>query len=391
MKKLLFLCATLIFFTNQALINSEVQNYMQWHLPQGAKVRLGKGKINDVKFSPDATRLAIASDIGIWIYDAHTGIEIAFLKVQPHGINTANTIAFAPDGKTLAMGNSVFSGGVELWDTSTGELISVLKKDVGSVKDLVFSPDGSILACTSWYRQVEFTMWEVATGKEMYHFIGPQESLYGGLALSPDAHSVASAGRDTIYLWDAYKGKLSHTIQNTKGWALAFSPDSKTLVGGSTTLHSWESETGKELSEFKEHTRQVETITFSPDGKTFASGDTGGKIVLWDFELSNQETDNGDKKLTLPNVLRSLTDKKKQNVEKQHVNRILMGHTLPIEALDYTADGKMLASGSNDGTLKVWNVDTGKEQFTIHGHTGSVKALQFFDTEKRFALARLTV
>ena len=71
----------------------------RWNLPEGAIARLGKSSINDMKFSPDDSQLAVATDIGVWIYDAHTGAEMLFIQVPPRGVRTANTIAFAPDGK----------------------------------------------------------------------------------------------------------------------------------------------------------------------------------------------------------------------------------------------------------------------------------------------------
>ena len=49
------------------------QDYTQWYLPQGAKMRLGKGRINDITFSPDSTQFAVATSIGIWIYSAESG------------------------------------------------------------------------------------------------------------------------------------------------------------------------------------------------------------------------------------------------------------------------------------------------------------------------------
>ena len=125
------------------------QDYTQWHLPQGATLRIGKGEINDVTFTPDGEKLAIASDIGVWIYNAHTGTEISLLKVRPRGVQTAHCITFSPDNKTLAIGNWVLGGAVELWDIEKGELISVLNEDVGRVKELVFSPDGKTLVSGS--------------------------------------------------------------------------------------------------------------------------------------------------------------------------------------------------------------------------------------------------
>ncbi len=54
--------------------------YTRWELPEGAKARLGKGSINDIKFAPDGTRFAVATTIGVWMYDAQTGAEISLFK-----------------------------------------------------------------------------------------------------------------------------------------------------------------------------------------------------------------------------------------------------------------------------------------------------------------------
>ena len=66
----------LILFTLFSL-NTFAQDPSQWHLPEGAKARLGKGEINEIAYSPDGTRLAVAGGIGIWIYDANTYQEVA--------------------------------------------------------------------------------------------------------------------------------------------------------------------------------------------------------------------------------------------------------------------------------------------------------------------------
>ena len=291
MKKLGLFAIAFLIIASTLSNDSFAQDYTHWHLPEGAIARLGKGAINDAEFSPDGTRLAIASDIGVWIYDAQTGTEMLFIHVPPRGVRTANTIAFAPGGKTLAVGNWVLGGTVELWDSTTGESLGILKEGIGGVKGLEFSSDGAMLACVSWHRNVEYHIWEVATRQEVISFIGEQDGLYNGLALSPDAHAVASAGREAVFLWDVPTEGLRRTIEGDQlAWTLAFSPDSKTLAGGQTTLRLWDAETGDALSTLEGHTRNVEAITFSPDGKILASGDTGGKIMLSNFDPSEPET-----------------------------------------------------------------------------------------------------
>ena len=71
--------ATLLMLFALFLLSSFAQNYTQWSLPEGAKARLGKGQIirkglitGNIAYSPDDNRLAMASSIGIWIYDGHT-------------------------------------------------------------------------------------------------------------------------------------------------------------------------------------------------------------------------------------------------------------------------------------------------------------------------------
>ena len=86
-------------------------------LPEGALARLGKGDIsfNDraVAYSPDGARLAVASSIGIWLYNAHTGAEVALFAGHTRYVLA---VSFSPDGLTLASGSG--DGTILLWDMS---------------------------------------------------------------------------------------------------------------------------------------------------------------------------------------------------------------------------------------------------------------------------------
>ena len=357
---------------------SLAQDYTQWHLPEGAIARLGKGKINDVEFSPDGNQLAVATDIGVWIYDAHTGAEIVLIKVEPRGIQTAYTIAFAPDSKTLAVGNWILGGAIELWDTTAGKRLAIFKENIGRVKKLEFSADGTMLVCVSWAKRVEYYMWEVATGREILHFTKEQDVILankGALVLSQNPHLVASIDMNTVRMWDVATEELRHTLEGDRNTGtLAFSPDGKTLAGGGIAIRLWVTETGNELSKLNGHTRLVEAITFSPDGRSLASGDDSGKIILWRLDAHNRKS-------TLPHLLRSLTGGK-QDSARNNEKRILTGHVLPIGVLDFTTDSKKLASGSQDGTVIVWDVETEKPLVTLTGHTGFIKGLRFLEDSK---------
>ncbi len=97
-KKTLRIKVVLLVVSILFVQDSLAQDYTRWSLPEGAIARLGKGGINDIAYSPDSARLAVASSIGTWLLDAHTGEEIALLARQMRGVSS---VAFSPDGATL--------------------------------------------------------------------------------------------------------------------------------------------------------------------------------------------------------------------------------------------------------------------------------------------------
>ncbi|MCY4554004.1 MAG: hypothetical protein OXC79_10045, partial [Candidatus Poribacteria bacterium] len=101
--KLFLIVFTFIFCSSAFLPISSAQDYTTWGLPEGATKRLGKGGINEIAYSPDGTRLAVASSIGIWIYDAQTGEELDLLTGHSFSVSS---VAFSPDGRQIASGSA---------------------------------------------------------------------------------------------------------------------------------------------------------------------------------------------------------------------------------------------------------------------------------------------
>ncbi len=116
MKTKLFSIFLTLFLLLMLLPNTFAQDYTQLNLPEGAKARLGKGVINDMQLLPNGNRLAIASSIGVRLYDINTGDETALISGHT---DVVKHIAFSPDGKILASlsdSNYRQDGTIFLWN-----------------------------------------------------------------------------------------------------------------------------------------------------------------------------------------------------------------------------------------------------------------------------------
>jgi len=116
--------------------------------------RWGKGTVNEVAHSPDGTLLAVASSLGIYLYDAQTLAEVRFIETE----GGVGSVAFSPDEETLASGSGQE---IRLWRVSDGTLLRTLEGHTHDVNSVAFSPDGATLASGSWDGTVR--LWGVAT------------------------------------------------------------------------------------------------------------------------------------------------------------------------------------------------------------------------------------
>ena len=169
MKMSVFSILTLIFMMLALVLNSVAENAPQWHLPDGAIARLGKGAPRGIQYSPDSTRVAVATGSGVWIYDTQTGEELDLLTVEetPEELNVlrgweadVRAIAYSPDGHILAI-----AGGyqVQLWDTVSGQRKTTLTGHTSSISNVAFSPDGRTLASSSIFSEIR--LWDVNSGQ----------------------------------------------------------------------------------------------------------------------------------------------------------------------------------------------------------------------------------
>ena len=381
-----------------------------WKTGDGNELAISKGHKNTIvalTFTPDGKTLASASADGtIRFWDAHSGDEISIFATGH--TESVKALTFSADGAFLS--SATFNSTVQKYDVTTQKQISTFTADNDNqiiAEQVVLTPDASLLACqpvenflTFNIKGTEFDkifssnripndyrVWDVLTGEEL-----PTQSYAREIIISPNNKYFARSNLKRIIISDVKSGNelFQITVKNT---AILFSPDSKLLVTGgsfSTPTVIWDVRDQRQLTTLGTGDKP---IVFSADGNILACGRGGFDVVLWDVSVPTEPLLIGDidgSFSTMNIKVYAISPDNTIFLEAHHLlhdwfceaqiqlydmttgDRLLTlyGHTEPINALTFSPDGNTLASGSEDGTVLLWDWDDILNDVRLTNRTG---------------------
>ncbi len=347
----------------QALRPVEDTDITTWELPEGAIGRLGQGGLRGVEFSPDGVYLAVATEIGFWLYDTATMAPRALWGTER---GMFNVVTFSHDMHWIATGDQ--DGIVKVWDTQNGQCIT--KIDWGSTRrhddvfHVHFSSDGQHLAASGFGHSAVYA-WRTNSETPLVSFTLEDPKL------------------------DDYRKK---DTDYDRHFPIAFSSEGNLFasVSAPDTVTISDLSTGEDVTNLTGHTAPVHTLLFSPCGKYLAGANLGATVQVWDIQneslvMEPTTYDGGRVRLayTTDGVLR---------VADIHHNKVVVSDALQEEKLDvfetvgyigrasrFSNDGTQFAVCSTPDDIEVWKVGRTSTVAPLSGFKSAAYSVAFLE------------
>ncbi len=388
--------------------------------------------VNDLDCHPQGLALLSSGQNGklkLWDLQGNLIKETDGIETNANGTNSTsnsdsqNNITAVYQGRFHPQKNLIVSAygdqNIRLWEFSPLDGNPVKFSPAGVIGDkkneftiVRFSADGNqVITAGSGLSNPDFSIriWNL-DGTLEAKLQGHEENIFD-LNVHPNGNLIASASKDkTVRQWQG-TGALLRTLQkHTKPlWTVSISPDGKTIAsaGNDTSINLWQ-QNGQLLNTLQGHRRTIYGVSFSPDNKWVISASSDGMVNFWERNSGKlaktftgaQQVLNGAVMNHEGNLLATFGSSNSQQGGNEHHIKLwridrnleitpylqLKDHTQNIWAVGFHPQLPILASASDDGSLKLWDTTTGKLIRSIdNAHPNGVLALAFLPNSKTIA------
>ncbi|QRV75744.1 Notchless protein [Ceratobasidium sp. AG-Ba] len=351
--------------------------------------------IASLSCSPDGARAATTSsdgDIKIWDIAARKALT-RICSEYPHW---AFTLAeYSPDGAYIVAACSDYA--IRLYESLNGQLVG--EPFIGHcdmITSLKYLPDRTRLVSSSYDSTIR--IWNTCTGRQVCDPLEGHTQPITALTCSPDSTHIVSCSEDqTVRVWDIRVNRHSQqTYMNghrNAVRAVAYFQDGKKIISGSEdeTICVWDAQTGELERRMKSSNGPILSIACSPDKAHILFVTADNSICILNLNSMKTEKrlsgDQGDHILSAvysPNGNTIISGSQNGmvylwNVDTRVMKRsTLRGHSLPVRAVAYSLNGAYIASGSEDQTIRIWNAHSRRAVGTpLTGHDHLISTVAF--------------
>lgn len=376
-----------------------------WDLDTGEIIHTMSGHTDNVlsvAFSPDGTRiLSGASDSTVRVWDANSGETVSVYEEHSrvHRYGTIGDVAFSPDGR-LALSGSIDTT-MRLWNIETGETVRVFPHK-NDVRTLAFSPDGTRIVSGSFESIVR--VWDVNADLPLMIYDDYGRRI-GAFTLNPaGTHLLVvdlgpASSNNRMRLWDVPSQTLLRTFAAPDDSVsnVAFNPTgTQVLSDDGETIRLWDIPAGAQLARWQTDTISIFDVAFLPETGQVISAGRNGTIQIWDTATDEQvQVVNGpfDRSETSTVTIsqdgtHSLwgycteRDEVCLRAEARLVDntsgalvQTFGEFTDEVSAVDLSLDGTLVAVGSRDKTIALWDMGSETPRVSYAEHTRPIEAV----------------